>query len=873
MNTRYTEQLKNISTLDNNRVGTKGANLGEMVKAGFPVPEGFVVVVDAYRRLVLDNKIDVSIEHFLHTLNDDDHEKIVSASYIIQNLFIMAEIPFDIVAEIDRAYEQMGYAKVAVRSSATAEDLSDTSFAGQYQTYLNIKGKDELCHAIKKCWASLWNDRALFYRLKYNIYGEELAQGVVVQRLINAEKSGVMFTANPINSRRDQTIVNASWGLGEAIVDGDVTPDQWVVDKMKRVVIGEIVANKEIMTIRKQNGTELTVVPKDKVKQATLTHKEVLELLELGIKIEEHFGYPQDIEWAFFKDTFYLIQSRPITSLFPLPEPATNDDRLHVYLNFLMSNQATHEPLTPLGEDMWRRALISIILNRKNREKCSSWIKSAAGRLFIDVTELSRIEKWWGKLLNNPSDMDPTTTIAMLQVIKRDMDELSAQRKPLYKVVPGLIAKLNPSLIKFMVISVPKAMYGVLSPPEKAVNKAFEYGNKEIQAIEKKALKLEALEDKLEFLEKEAANIFYFLPLSILYYVMMSFAYMVKAKKIITKHLDNLTELNKIEKAVPHNVTTEMGMELLHIAKKLDISDEVPSHKQQEIKKFLAKYGHRSHQEIDIGVPRWQEDPGYVIGLIQAYINQKNYEQAIEKFQKDMVAADKAVKTIATQLYEKGARRDARRVEKLLINYRIMFGAREFPKFIMTKGVSIFRKVLLDIGETLQKDEKLDHKEDIFFVTLKDIKSGEKLQKIVVKNKKTYQKELLRNPVPRVLTSRGEVICSALEEGNDHEYSGIPVSPGVCIGRVRVLNYPEEGKELNQGDILITKSTNPAWTPLFFKIGGLITETGGPISHGSVVAREYGVPAIVGVKDATKRFRNGQSIRINGETGRIDIIS
>ena len=682
-----------------------------------------------------------------------------------------------------------------------------------------------------------------------------------------------MFTANPINSRRDQAIVNASWGLGEGIVDGDVTPDQWIVDKKKRIVVSEIIADKEVMTARKQNGTELIVVPKDKAKQVALNHKEVLELLEFGMKIEKHFGCPQDIEWTFFKGKFYLIQSRPITSLFPLPEPMTNDDRLHVYMNFLMSNQATHEPLTPLGEDMWRRALISVIFNRKNREKCSGWIKSAAGRLFIDVTEFSRIERWWGKLLNNPSDMDPTTTIAMLQVIKRDIDELSVQRKPLYKIVPGLIAKLNPSLIGFMFTSVPKALYGVLSTPEKAVYKAYEYGNKKIQAIEKKVLNLETTEDKLKFLEKEVANIFYFLPLSILYYVMVSITNMDKARKIITKHLDNLTELNKVEKAVPHNVTTEMGIELLHIAKKLDISDEVPSLQQQEIKKFLAKYGHRSCQEIDIGVPRWQEDPGYVIGLIQAYINQKNYEQAIEKFQKDMDAADKAVKTIINQLYEKEAHRDARRVEKLLINYRKMFGVREFPKFIMTNGVSIFRKVFLDIGETLQKNEKLDHKQDIFFVTLKDIKSGEKLQKLVERNKKTYQKELLRSPVPRVVTSTGEVICSALEEGNDHEYSGIPVSPGVYIGRVRVLNYPEEGSELSHGDILITKSTNPAWTPLFLKIGGLIMETGGPLSHGSVVAREYGVPAIAGVKDATKRFRNGQSIRINGETGRIDIIS
>jgi rifampicin phosphotransferase len=445
-----------------------------MLKAGFPVPEGFVLVVDAYRRFVSHNNIDVSIDHFLNALNGDDYENVASASHKIQNLFKQAEIPLDIVAEIDKAYIQLGFSEVAVRSSANAEDLPGTSFAGQYETYLNVKGKDQLYRAIKMCWASLWNDRALLYRLKHRIFGSGLAQGVVVQRLINSEKSGVMFTANPVNSRRDQVVVNSSWGLGEAIVDGDVNPDQWIVDKKKQIILNENIADKEIMTTRNQNGTELMVVAIDMVKQASLCPKEVLELSECGMSIEKHFGYPQDIEWAFFKKDFYITQSRPITSLFPLPEPENHDDRLRIYINFLMSNQATHEPLTPLGLDLWRRALISIVFKRKYLDSCSGWIKTAAGRLFIDVTEISRIKKWWKYLLNNPSDMDPTTTIVMLQVLKRDMEELSAQRQPYLKSAPGFLLKLNLSLIKFIVTSIPKAMYGTLFPPEKAVIKAYE---------------------------------------------------------------------------------------------------------------------------------------------------------------------------------------------------------------------------------------------------------------------------------------------------------------------------------------------------------------------------------------------------------------
>jgi rifampicin phosphotransferase len=865
--------LKNISKQDSDRVGAKGANLGELIKAGFPVPEGFVLVVDAYKCFVSHNNIDASIDHFLNALNGDDYENVASTSLKIQNLFKQAEIPLDIAAELDNAYSQLGFSEVAVRSSANAEDLPGTSFAGQYETYLNVKGREQLCQATKMCWASLWNDRALLYRLKHRILGHGLAQGVIVQRLINSEKSGIIFTANPINSRRDQVVVNASWGLGEAVVDGVVTPDQWKVDKKKHLILDEKIADKEIMTTRSQNGTELIAVAKDMVKQASLSPKEVLELSKYGMSIEKHFGCPQDIEWAFFKEDYFITQSRPITSLFPLPEQEDNDDRLRIYINFLMSNQATHEPLTSLGLDMWRRALISIVFKRKYLDTCSSWIKTAAGRLFIDVTEFSRIEKWWKYLLNNPSDMDPTTTRVMLQVVTRDMAELSAQRKSLFKSAPGFLIRLNLSLIKFIITSMPKAMYGALFPPEKTVTKAYEYGNKKIEALEKKALKLETFEEKLEFVEKEAASIFYFIPLSILFYVMISLIHIDKARTIITKHLDSHFELNKVERAVPNSVTTEMGMELLHIAKKLHTSAEEPGIRQQDVKTFLTKYGHRSCQEIDIGVPRWQEEPQYVIDLIQTYINQNSYEQAIEKFQKDMVDAEKAIKIIVNQLYEKGAKRDAKRVEKLLINYRKMFGAREYPKFIMSKGVGIFRKVFLDIGETFQKDGKLDLKQDIFFVTLAQIKSCRKLHKFVENNKKIYQEELLRNPVPRVITSTGEVISSVLEERKNHEFSGIPVSPGAFTGPVRILNHPGEGSELKPGDILVTKSTNPAWTPLFLNIGGLIMETGGPISHGSVVAREYGVPAIAGVKDATKRFQNGQRIRINGETGIIDCIN
>ena len=872
MKNKYIETLQDISEQDLPRVGGKAANLGAMLKIGLSVPEGFVITTGSYKKFVTKNIINSEISALLTELDNNNQENLEKVAVKIKKLFDQGEIPRDILIEIDRAYEDIGSPAVAVRSSATAEDLPGTSFAGQYNTYLNVKGKDQLHHSIKNCWASLWNLRALSYRMKQNIDHEGLAHGVVIQKLISAEKSGILFTTNPVNGRRDQILLNSSWGLGEAIVGGEVTPDQWVVDKKSRIITAENIAYKDVMTIQKEVGTKNVAVPVEKHEVSTLNQDEVFTLLELGNKAEKHFGSPQDIEWAFNEGTFYLIQSRPITSLFPMPEPEDIDKGLRVYVNFLMSNQAMPEPLTPLGEDAMRRAFINIIFNRKGRKKPASWLKSAGRRIYADITEFYRFERWFDKLRNNPTDMDPVTTETMLQVLEINKKELSRQRKSLIMPALKMLFNINPQLLLFMITSTPKVIYGMVFPPEKAVAKAFEYGNKKIESVKKEALTLQTRQQKLEFIERHFTEFFYFVPLEVLYYVSVSFTYLVKARKIIFRHLGDNAILNKVEKAMPHNVTTEMGMELLQIAKNLDRAGEKPTTCHPAVEKFLAKYGHRSNQEVDLGVPRWKEEPEYIVGIIQSYIDHKSFNKGLEKFNRDIVEAEQTIENIFGLLKERGAYRDAKKVKKLLIKYRKMFGVRELPKYILTAAFDLLRQILLEIGEEMRAEDRLDQKEDIFYVTFADIESAEKLQPLVRQNRKGYYRELQRTTVPRVITSTGEAIYSAIEDESNNEYKGIPVSPGIHEGPIKVLKYPEEGHRLKQGDILVTTSTNPAWTPLFLVIGGLIMETGSPISHGSIVAREYGVPAVAGVREATIRFKEGQNVRINGETGKIEIL-
>ncbi|MFW6030364.1 MAG: PEP/pyruvate-binding domain-containing protein [Halanaerobiales bacterium] len=492
-NLKYIKYFKEISKKDLSRVGGKGANLGEMMVASLPVPDGFVLVVDSYNEFLSENNLYSKIDNILESININQFAEIEKGAKKIQDIFNDAKIPIEICAEIDKAYQKIGNSRVAVRSSATMEDSPETSFAGQFDSFLNVEGKEELYKNIKNCWGSLWNSRALSYRIKQNIGNDDLAHGVVVQKLIEAEKSGIIFTANPVNGRRDQLLLNSSWGLGESIVCGDVRADQWIIDKDSFDIIEKDIGSKEIMAVCKGDGTEYIVTPAAKRNQASLEEDEIIGLVKLAQKTEKHYGHPQDIEWAYHNGEFYLLQTRPITTLFPVSGIRDNNDGLRVYMNFMLNNQVMHEPLTPMGEETWKMAIKSTILNKRYRKESVSWLKSIAGRLFIDVTELSRFERCWGFLENNPTDMDPLTTKAMLQVFERNKAELKKQRKSIIKIFIGMLKKMNPAFIKFLITSIPKAVYGYIFPTDKVVAKAHEHGKKRIRSIEKKRKNLSGL--------------------------------------------------------------------------------------------------------------------------------------------------------------------------------------------------------------------------------------------------------------------------------------------------------------------------------------------------------------------------------------------
>ncbi len=865
----YIMMLDQITKDDFLAVGGKGANLGEMIAADLPVPGGFVVRTDAYRRFIEASGMAQEIAGLLKGLDEDDLKALETASEKIQSLLYSAEIPEDILAAVDEAYRQTGESEVAVRSSATAEDLPGTSFAGQYSTYLNVKGREALYAHIKKCWASLWNYRALSYRVRHGISNEGLAHGVIVQNMINADISGILFTANPVNGRRDQMLLNASWGLGEAVVGGEVTPDQWIMDRTYASIIEERVAKKEVMTVRREKGIEFVPVPDENKEQVTLNKKDVLRLLEFGNKVEAYFGSPQDIEWAYKDGAFFLVQTRPITSLYPLPKKVPGKEGLRIHVNMSILSQGMQEPFTPMGNSIYMRALlgpVQVFDKRIKDEDDLWWCQTVGGRIFIDYTELLRDEKRWNKMIINDyfSDQEPLSARALLQWLEKNKTAITAEES---KMVPFILRNIIP----FLKLGWPMAsamVYGTLFPL-KAREKALQDWHNAARETRQGARNLKTSEEKLNFLlehiDRFTRSGWFTLSL-----IAPSFRNVEKAEKMARRYLEDTADFRLVEKSLPYNATTEMGMDLMRIAKTLDERGEQPSMEQAEVQDFFQKYGHRSKQEVDIGVPRWDEEPEYVLNLIQSYMDNQSYNQGLESFCRGAEEAEAAIKRIKGRLEQAGKKRLAAKVEKMLRTYREVFGLREESKFTLTQVYHVARRLLMEVGEDLKEQGRLDDPMDIFFLRFKDVLSGEGLQETVNANKDAYNRQM-NISAPRLLSSTGESIFGAAEE-KDGALAGIPVSAGVYEGRARVLHSPEEGSKIEKGDVLVTKGTNPAWTPLFLNLGAIIMETGGPISHGAIVAREYGVPAVVGVGEATTLIRDGQRVRVNGESGKVELI-
>ncbi len=850
-------------------VGGKGAHLGELSRIeGIRVPAGFCVTTDAFRRIMaaapsIDERLDR-----LSRLNPDDREAIRSLSAEIRRTLEGVAIPDDLAAAITRELARLGeQAACAVRSSATAEDLPTASFAGQQDSYLNVVGPAAILQQVSRCWASLFTERAVAYRLRNGFDHRKVHMAVVVQQMVFPEAAGVLFTADPVTSNRRVACVEASFGLGEALVSGLVNADAY------KVRDGEIVAKAvatKLLAVHAlpAGGTQEEAIDAARQEQPALTDAQAVQLAHLGRRIEAHFGHPQDIEWCLVDGGFQIVQSRPITTLFPIP--AAGDRENHVYVS-VGHQQMMTDPMKPLGISFWQLTAFRPMYE-------------AGGRLFVDVTQGLASPSSRAGLVEGLGKSDPLIGDALRSIVERDdfipllPDEGLGGAPPATAPAP---IENDPTIVTELI----------------GRNQAS------IAAL-KRDIRTKSGPALLDFIlaDIEALKRILFDPRS--HQVFMG---AMEASWWLNERLEAwLGEKNvadTLTQSVPHNVTSEMGLALLAVADVIRPHPEVVAHLQHvedeglrdegfldelaelegerdardAFRAFLDTYGMRCVGEIDITRPRWSERPTTLVPVILG--NVKNFEpgageRRFEQGRQEAWAKEQEVLERLRALPD--GERKADETKRMIDRVRTFIGYREYPKYGMVSRYFVYKQALLEEAERLVQAHVLREREDIYYLTfqeLHDVVCSNQVDDQLIRDRRDAFRSYEALTPPRVLTSDGEVIAGAYrrDDAPAGALVGLPVSAGTIEGRARVIHDMAEA-DLEAGDILVTTYTDPSWSPLFVAIAGLVTEVGGLMTHGAVIAREYGLPAVVGVEQATRLIRDGQRIRVHGTDGYVEIL-
>lgn len=865
------------------RAGGKGANLAILTRAGFPVPPGFIVATTAYWEFVHANALEARIVERVNLLNPQDSTSLENASADIRKWFHATPIPETLRAVILEAYAHLGEVQpVAVRSSATAEDLPGLSFAGQQDTFLNVIGGDAVLNAVKQCWSSLWTARALGYRARNGIASDSVALAVVVQKLIAAQVSGVAFTADPLTGRRFVTVVDANPGLGEAIVSGQVEPDHYEINQRTGQIVSKRLGAKAIAILpHAGGGTER--VEQDNAAVQALSDEQILELARLCKRVAEHYGAPQDIEWAFAEQTLFLLQARPITSLYPLPTHAPRE-RFDIYFSF-GAGQGVLAPFTPLGIDAIRYVLQGI---RRAvgaaRGGAHNTPDDAGLRLFIDIT-LPFSDVRLRRVLETAMQIVLPAVVPMLRELARD-PRFKTQHVVSPRFVRHVLAFGLPILWNVLrTLRHPDAMRERIQ----AQVDAF-LDEQQVQAAN-----AHTVDERLNVIQHGLEELFPRGPLTYVPVVAGGFVPLVLIRRVAGES-EGRTLALELTRGLPYNVTTEMNLDLWARSQRLRADEasrqalleesstslaaqyqhgELPSVSHHELEQFLARYGMRGVAEIDLGRPRWREDPTPLLSLLKSYLELNDPNAAPDVvFARGAQQAEARVNELIARLRQTPTGRiKARIVQAAFVRLRALAGMRESPKLAIVRAFGIYRKLLLELADELTRAGRLERVEDIFFLTLDELRRRDRLDlpAVVTPRRADYEREQLRRRVPLVLTSDGDTFYDLPQVSSDNDLMGEPVSPGVVEGTVHVVLDPR-GAQLQPGEILVCPATDPAWTPLFLAAGGLVTEVGGLMTHGSVVAREYGIPAVVGVAHATERLQSGQRVRVDGSHGLVAIL-
>lgn len=854
-------------------VGGKGLNLGELSKIqGIQVPEGFCITTVGFQKAIEQNDAYHALMDQLKRLQVEDRDQIGEISRNIRQILLEVEIPSDVVKAVTHYLSQFGEEHAyAVRSSATAEDLPHASFAGQQDTYLNIIGKEAIMQHISKCWASLFTDRAVIYRMQNGFDHSQVYLSVIVQKMVFPQASGILFTADPITSNRKLLSIDASFGLGEALVSGIVTADCYKV-REEEIVDKRIATKKLAIYAREEGGTKTEQIAPDQQKSQTLTNEQILQLAHIGRQIEAYFGCPQDIEWCLVDDTFYIVQSRPITTLYPIPE--ANDEENHVYIS-VGHQQMMTDPMKPLGLSFW---LLTT----------PAPMRKAGGRLFVDVTQNLASPVSREILLNGMEKHDQLLKDALMTILERKDFITPSSNDKKEQSRPSISNKGN-SMVDFQTLieNNPTIVSDLIKSSETSI------------AMLRQNIQMKSGLDLFDFILEdiqELKRILFNPQSSIVFRTAMDASSWINEK--MNKWLGEKNAADTLSQSVPNNITSEMGLALMDVADVIRPYSKIIEYLQhvkddhfldelvefdggQEtrdaINAYLNKYGMRCAGEIDITRTRWSEKPTTLIPLILSNIRNFEPNESKRRFEQGRQEALQKEQELVDRLKRlPDGKQKAKETKRMISIIRNFIGYREYPKYGMINRYFVYKQALLKEAEKFVQAGIIHEKEDIYYLTFEELTEVVRTNKLdyqIINKRKDEYKLYEKLTPPRVITSDGEIIAGKYKRDNlpAEAIVGLPVSSGVIEGRARVILNMEDAN-VEDGDILVTAFTDPSWTPLFVSIKGLVTEVGGLMTHGAVIAREYGLPAVVGVENATKLIKDGQKIRVHGTEGYIEIL-
>lgn len=869
-------------------VGGKAANLGELIGAGFVVPSGFCVTTGAYRQVAagghLEDVLDVPVRD------------IAGLAERARAAILAAPVPIAVAAAVVGAYRALGHdVPVAVRSSATAEDLPSASFAGQQDTYLNIVGAEAVLDAVRRCWASLWTDRALTYRTSNGIDHRSVQLAVIVQHMVEARVAGVLFTADPVTGHRGHSVIDASPGLGEAVVSGMVNPDHFVVDTGGVVVQRRLGDKRVVISSRPGGGTEQRTGTAD-VGQSCLPDAQLRELAALGRRVQSHYGTAQDIEWALdASGAWWLTQARPITTLYPLPAAGRDQDgSVRVYLCVSLVQGLTR-PITPMGIASFRliaSCMSELVFGSVVADpRCGPALFAEAGqRVFVDCAPVLRSRVGRSLVPRILDVMEARSAVVLRQLAGNPRFAVqTTSRWP-------FVRRLGAVAVRYRI---PLQIVQALIRPAAARRRVDRVGRRLRATLTIPATATGV--QRMDHAERLIGSSIVPIMPTVAPVAGAGFLAQALAGKLGRDEVEH-REMDEVLRGLPHNVTTEMDLELWALAGRIRadtvaagaLRDEAPAELarrftdrqlpallQRGLGEFLVRYGHRAVAEIDVGMPRWSDDPTHVLGVLANYLRLEEPELAPDaQFARGRRAAETTVAEVVGRVRRRSRIRAAA-MRLALGRVRELVGMRETHKDYLVRVLAHVRQQLAAVGAEIAAAGGLDQADDVFFLDLTETRAalaGTDFRVVVAQRRVEYDRELRRRQVPRIMLSDGTVPENVPPDAfavsgppvTEGWLAGTPASAGTVTGVARVVLDPV-GAHLEPGEILVAPSTDPGWTPLFLTAGGLVMEMGGANSHGAVVAREYGIPAVVGVRDATLRITSGQQITVRGATGHVEL--